>query len=435
MAPSIKNNTHVFFYMVLVIPLAGELNFYPFNDVFRVSFGMPTFFFFLLISYKKIPPFFSGVVVGLSVVTFRILLDLYNFGELYPFYRHYPTFFYYFTFGSLFQLTKANKYIYQTVLIGIFGVFFDILASVGELTFQYVAFDSITIREDIRKISVIAIFRSFFTVGFLNLIVLYNTRLKEEEIQKKNDKLIVVISNLYEESFNLQKTIINSENITQNAYDLYSLLKGIEILNYEYKIEPNVNLHRMALDIAGKTHEIKKDNQRILAGLSKLITDEGFSEYMRINKLLNIALKSNQKYANLLEKKIEILSDIQGEHPKYHAYQILSIINNIIANAIESIVDTGKITILVSRDHDMVEFQIQDNGPGIKQDKIDLIFEPGFTNKYDEKGTSFTGIGLTYVKEMIASLEGEIFLQTNVGELSGLFYKIRLPVQNLISKG
>ncbi|MFS8580996.1 MAG: ATP-binding protein, partial [Novibacillus thermophilus] len=60
--------------MLVIVPLAGELNFYPFNDAFRVSFGTPTFFFFLLL-LRKIHPVVSGGLVGFLVVGFPILLD------------------------------------------------------------------------------------------------------------------------------------------------------------------------------------------------------------------------------------------------------------------------------------------------------------------------------------------------------------------------
>jgi len=423
--------------MMFAIPLAGELNFYPFNDFFRVSFGMPTFFFFLLYAQKKIPSVFSGIVVGIFVVIFRLLLDdlsTYD-SALYAFKQHYPTFFYYFTFGCLFQFTKANNYTLKPILIGFLGVLFDILSSLGELTFQYISFSSITTISDIHKISIIAIFRSFFVVGFLNLLQLYKTRLKEEETQKQNDQLTVIISSLYEESINLNKTLINSEKITQDAYNLYRLLKRIDPTNLEYKTDSKMNTHQIALEIAGGIHEIKKDNQRIFAGLSRLITDKGFSDYMKINKLLNIALESNKKYANLLGKDIDISYDIQDEHPKYHVYQIFSIINNILSNAIESIEYVGKITIYVCRYGDIVEFNIKDNGPGINPNKLHLAFKPGFTKKYDNNGESFTGIGLTYVKRLVESLEGEILLQSNVGGSGGFTCKIQLPIKGLTLKG
>src|SRR5690625_3879409 len=156
---------------------------------------------------------------------------------------------------------------------------------------------------------------------------------------------------------------------------------------------------------------------------------------MEIHKLLDIALKSNRKYASALGKKVTISSYIREEHPYFHVYQILSIVNNIVANAIEAMGDSGRVTIHVLRNQDMIEFQIKDNGPGIPQNQIHLVFKPGFTNKYDHDGRSFTGIGLTYVKGLVESLEGEISLQSSVGKGSGTFYKIRLPIKNITLEG
>src|SRR5690625_6554437 len=109
--------------------------------------------------------------------------------------------------------------------------------------------------------------------------------------------------------------------------------------------ENKVNLAQKALKIAGETNEIKKDNQRINSGLSRLITDKSFSEYMEIHKLLDIALKSNRKYASALGKKVTISSYIREEHPYFHVYKILSIVTTIVANAMEAMEEYGSVTI------------------------------------------------------------------------------------------
>ncbi|WHY89002.1 ATP-binding protein [Neobacillus novalis] len=78
---------------------------------------------------------------------------------------------------------------------------------------------------------------------------------------------------------------------------------------------------------------------------------------------------------------------------------------------------------------------MRDNGPGIAQNLIHVVFKPGFATKYDSSGRSSTGIGLTNVKELVERLEGEITLQSEVGKLSGSDYKIRLPISKLTLKG
>lgn len=417
--------------MMMIVPLAGEISFYPFNESFRISFGTPTFFFFLLL-LRNIPAFLSGVIIGILVVAFRMTLGLLFFGDdvsdLFQF--HYPTFFYYFTFGCFFQLLKVNHN-HHSLLLGFLGIILEMLASTAELAFQYIAFSSTFTLADMWKVSIIAIFRSYFTVGFFNLMKLYQSRLREEEMRKQNEQLITLIATLYEESIHLSKTLINSENITKESYHLYQSLKNLENNNNQSQIDL---LCEKALKIAGETHEIKKDNQRIYIGLSKLISNKSFSEYMDIKELINIAVKTNKKYAHSLGKNIEFLLDIQGSHPHYHIYKVLSIVNNLIVNSIEIMTEAGIITICVYRLSDCVEIKIRDNGPGISPKRRDIIFKPGFTSKYDKNGIPSTGIGLTYVKEMVERLEGKIMLQSKP-EINGSIFTVRLPIQHLVQKG
>jgi len=243
----------------------------------------------------------------------------------------------------------------------------------------------------------------------------------------------MLISNLYEESIHLKKTLQDAENITKKSYDLYKSLDSLENEQLSFPIE---DFRRQALKIAGEVHEVKKDNQRIFAGLSKLISDESFTDYMSIHELANIIVRANDKYARLLGKDIQFVYTVDGTHPHYHIYTILSIINNVVANAVEAIKDTGTITIDIDIDkkHDSVEFRIGDNGPGVALKDKELIFKPGFTSKYDLNGNPSTGIGLSYVKEMVEELEGDVTFQDRP-EGKGSIFIIRLSVDHLIEKG
>ena len=94
----------------------------------------------------------------------------------------------------------------------------------------------------------------------------------------------------------------------------------------------------------------------------------------------------------------------------------------------------GTITIDINKDHHFVEFQIGDNGPGISSKYKDSIFEPGFTSKYDDLGNPSTGIGLSYVKEMVEQLEGDVTIEDRT-EGKGSIFIIRLGIDHIISKG
>lgn len=42
----LKKDGYLFALMLITVPLAGELKFYPLNEVYRISFGAPAFSFF-----------------------------------------------------------------------------------------------------------------------------------------------------------------------------------------------------------------------------------------------------------------------------------------------------------------------------------------------------------------------------------------------------
>ena len=42
-----------------------------------------------------------------------------------------------------------------------------------------------------------------------------------------------------------------------------------------------------------------------------------------------------------------------------------------------------------------------------------IIFEPGYTTKFNDHGVAATGIGLSHVQEIIHTLEGRIQIETS----------------------
>lgn len=415
--------------LMIIVPIAGELNFHPFDNIFRVSFGTPIFFFSLLY-FRKISPVVLGLFVGAAVFIFRVGLDwivLADFSLDHSISLRYPTFFYYLLYAFLFYLLRVNRF-QHPLLIGFFGITIEIASSLLELILQLFGIGSELTVGELNKIIIIAIFRSFFVLAFINMMKLYELRLKESRTRRENENMLMHLSNLYVESVYLKKTLQNAETITKESYHLYRNMNHVNP-DQGYPIE---DWGRKALRIAGEVHEIKKDNQRIFAGLSKLISSESLPEYMNVNELALIIIRSNQKYAALLGKKIEFVSKINGKHSNYHIYLMLSFINNLVANAVEAIEEKGTILISIDKDDDWIECKVSDNGPGVPSKYTELIFKPGFTSKYRGDGTPSTGIGLSYIKEMAEELGGKVTLSQKEHEC---IFMIRLPVQSLVEKG
>lgn len=432
-SPLLKKDIFIFILMMFTVPLAGELNFYPINETFRISFGAPMFFFFLLL-FQKTPVFIPGFLIGIIIVGFRILIDWImqeDFTWIFSLQEHYSSFFYYFTYSVLFYLIKVNRFYNQPLIITCIGITMEILSDFMELIMQYLILRTTVTVGAFNEIIIIAISHNFIVLSFLNMLKLYEARLKERQIRKQNEHMLMLISNLYEESVHLKKTLQNAENITKKSYDLYKNLNYLKKQNTPFPVE---EFRRQALEIAGEVHEIKKDNQRIFAGLAKLISDESLADYMDIHELINIILRTNEKYALLLEKDIQFVYTIEGIHPHYHVFTVLSIINNVVANAVEAINKDGIITISIERENDWIKIQISDNGPGVAPRYRNLIFKPGFTSKYDHSGNPSTGIGLSYVKGMVEQFKGNITIHDGA-EGKGSIFTIQLLIDYLIKKG
>lgn len=84
----------------------------------------------------------------------------------------------------------------------------------------------------------------------------------------------MINTELYQEAFYLRKSMSHLEEITRDSYQLYTRLLSSE--NTESSA---------ALLIAENVHEVKKDSQRMLAGLSKLINQEVLAPQLPIAEL------------------------------------------------------------------------------------------------------------------------------------------------------
>ncbi|MFL0252218.1 sensor histidine kinase [Clostridium neuense] len=418
-----KKKLYILLVMIIVIPLAGELKIYPFHNTYRVSFGTPIFFFFLL-WIKKMHPLFSGFIIGASVVIFRIFLYVFMTGnfQLYnSFMLNFPAFFYYLTYAGLFYII-GRKYLNHYLLLGFLSALIEISSSLVEISIRHIFLSDYINMSVFNEVIIIAIIRSFFVLGFFYIIKLHEKDFEVERQQEQNRNMAILISSLYEESIQLKKSLLNAEHITRNCYNLYRELK-----NSNEAIDSNA-LSKQILGIAGEVHEIKKDNQRIYAGLSKMILNGNSTDYMTLKEIIAILANTNSKYAEAMCKNIDFILDIEELSDLFHAFILLSILNNLVSNSVEAINKKGSIKISAKKEAGFLQFKLSDNGPGIPNKKLELIFKPGYTTKYDNAGKPSTGIGLSYVREIINSLNGSLNLQSTEKET---IFTIKLPLANL----
>ncbi len=106
--------------------------------------------------------------------------------------------------------------------------------------------------------------------------------------------------------------------------------------------------------------------------------------------------------------------------------QIQQVILNLIVNAeteMKLAHGKGKLTITTKKSHNTISLSIKDNGPGIKPEVMDKIFNPFFTTREVGQGT---GLGLSLCYGIIAEHKGKIYAESKPGK--GVTFIVELPV-------
>ncbi|CAN7503271.1 ATP-binding protein [Paenibacillus sp. LjRoot153] len=251
-------------------------------------------------------------------------------------------------------------------------------------------------------ITVTAVVRSYFVVGIYSSVTINQMRVLHIEQQKRIEQMLNTNSGLYGEVFYLRKSMETIEQITAKSHNLYEKVNGTGLKSYA----------RTILGITQQIHEVKKDSQRILAGLLKLF-DRDFAAEMRLAEVVEFAIKSNLGYSTMIGKKIQITSDIQTDYYSDQFIPLLTVLNNLVSNAVEAIEDHGLIRVGAYEQGFETILTVSDTGVGISEQDKEMIFAPGFTTKFNQEGFAATGIGLSHVRDIVHSLGGDILLRSD----------------------
>ncbi|RNB83367.1 sensor histidine kinase [Brevibacillus fluminis] len=414
-------------FMLVIIMLAtaffGEMKVNPFGGSFRFSLGIAAFFFGLL-WFQSLPVLLTGFLTGTFICGFRVGLDMMisHTAPLDSLQAHLPSAFYYFSFSLLIHLSRARQYLEFPLGVGLIGATVDFASNMVELFVRQLFgdFPDLTL-QSIMMLLFFGALRSFFAVGLYNNFMIRQVRAVGEVRQQELEKLRMINTELYGEAFYLRKSMSHLEEITRESYQLYTRLLMSE----------NTESYK-ALHIAEHVHEVKKDSQRLLAGLSKIINQEGLDSSLAITDLCQLVIRANQKYAEMIGKRIQFMMTCEVDLSTSQIYELLSVLNNLVANAVEAIPSAGWIELAVElRQRDIV-FHVLDNGPGIPREEREWVFEPGYTTKYDQAGNASTGIGLTHARGIVHSLKGNLGIVNDHKQLT--HFEVTIPTDQLLRK-
>ena len=143
------------------------------------------------------------------------------------------------------------------------------------------------------------------------------------------------------------------------------------------------------------------------------------------NLCLEVLKELSQSYK---AKYLKIEQDIPQDLPCVYAdpERIRQVLINLLDNAIKYTPPQGKIIIAaLHRTSQKVQFSIGDSGPGIPEEKRELIFENRFRLERDEAKDGY-GIGLSLCQRIVQAHYGQIWVDT--APTGGAWFHFILPV-------
>lgn len=185
-----------------------------------------------------------------------------------------------------------------------------------------------------------------------------------------------------------------------------------------------------------KLKEIKKYNDTInikARNIREIVCN--FDEYLINNSndslvvedilIKDIIEQLDNDYRTELEMndiKFIIKCNCPKEKVSINIQKLKRVFQNLISNSVRYLDTNGYIKIEIVEVKKNIVFKVSDNGKGVDEDKIDLIFEPLYTSDNSRK---ISGLGLSICKEIIIYHGGEIIAYNN--EDNGLTIEFSIP--------
>ncbi|HEX9940891.1 MAG TPA: ATP-binding protein [Thermoanaerobaculia bacterium] len=177
----------------------------------------------------------------------------------------------------------------------------------------------------------------------------------------------------------------------------------------------------------------------------KKVERQTFRAARIVNNLLEFARKRQNEpkpvaVAPLLCECLDLLGERIGKRrieldwtPPAEKIQVMGcdgelqqVFTNLILNAIDAMSDTGgRLSVGLEAGDATVAVRVQDSGPGIPPDKLEMIFQPFYSTKLNRGGT---GLGLSISYEIVRRHGGDLRVVSQPGE--GACFLVELPRYN-----
>ena len=238
------------------------------------------------------------------------------------------------------------------------------------------------------------------------------------------------VENKYIEStlFGMQR--LKSRIVTQISHEfrtpLTSIIGFAELLGEDIQIDDNQR--------SEFAYYIRNEGLRLAKLVEDLIQldalEQGHVQFQlqesEIQTTVHNAVALVEEFA--LSKSINITKEIPSSpiHVKYDHTRITHALYQLLHNAVQYTEPGGFVHLRVKTTDKHIEISVQDSGPGIPARNISTLFKRFEKLYHSGEETHSTGVGLAIVKHIIDQHNGDITVQSHIGE--GSIFTIRIPI-------
>lgn len=129
------------------------------------------------------------------------------------------------------------------------------------------------------------------------------------------------------------------------------------------------------------------------------------------------------------QSKVQLIAEVSSSLPTISAdkTRLEQILNNLVQNGVRHTPPGGLVVVSAHGDTSTLVIQVKDTGAGIAAEEIPLIWDRAYrasNSQPDER--QGTGLGLTLVKELTEAMDGQITVESILGE--GSCFTLRFPI-------
>ena len=294
---------------------------------------------------------------------------------------------------------------------------------------------------------------------------------KSKKIKAQNEEILAQQAQILEQSKILE---INNKDLEERNEEILAQRDKLEDMVLQVE---SLSKSKLAF-FTNISHELRTPLTLILGPVSQLLKDDQKLSSSERNQLYSIIQRNASRLLKLINQLLELrriehgalelklseinistyISEMMGlfnnlalkrdihldytDNSPFNSVfldsdKIEKVIANLLSNAFKHTPDGGSIQVAlntVSADvmnlnsvyDQYFEILVEDTGDGISKEDLDTIFEKYFTTESNVRNTTGTGIGLSYIKDLIFLMQGDIQVESRIGK--GTKFKVYLPV-------